>query len=527
MFALGASTWKVEEITHDRVIVSPAPGEMGRLPFWRGDGVGRPVELGEKQGRLLREIASRAEAEALEWLSRETPLDRFAAENLTRFVHEQREVSAVPTDETLVAERFRDELGDWRMCLLSPYGSRVHGPLAIAARALLAAATGVEAEVSHNDDGLIWRSADLDELPDVRSLLPTSDDLERIVSEHIGGSALFASMFRENAGRSLLLTRRKADGRNPLWSQRLKAKNLLGVVKRYPRFPIVLETYRQCMQDIFDLPGAVRLLERIETGEVRIETRETGSPSPFATDVVFEHIAQYLYEVDAPAAESRARALSLDRSLLRRLLGHGSERELVDAAVVEEVEAKLQRVHDGTQARDADELNDVLREVGAFDLQALSDRSTSNPEPWLESLRREGRVVTVGNGHWAAIEIAGLYGEALGREVGEGALPLSEAEREEPVATLLRLLAARRGPFTAGELASELHTSAALLRPVLDELVARGGLISGELRPGGTDLEWCDPDVWRRIKRTSLARLRDEIEPVDGAAGRGLGNTRD
>lgn len=517
VFALGASTWRVDEITHDRVIVSPAPGQMGRLPFWRGDGIGRPVELGEKQGELLREIGSRPEGDAVEWLQRETPLDRYASENLARFVHEQREVSAVPTDLTLVAERFRDELGDWRMCLLSPYGSRVHGPLAIAARALLSASTGVEAEVSHNDDGLIWRSADLDDLPDIHSLLPASDDLERIVAEHIGASALFAAMFRENAGRSLLLTRRRVDGRNPLWSQRLKAKNLLGVVKRYPRFPIVLETYRQCMQDIFDLPGAVRLLERIERGEIRIEVRETPSPSPFATDVVFEHVAQYLYEVDAPAAETRARALSLDRSLLRRLLGHASERELVDEEVVHEVEARLQRLHPDHLARDADELNDVLRELGALDDAALAARAAGDSDRWLAQLRRQGRVVFVGHGEWAAIENAELYAAALDREVEAGALGLSDAERDDPVGALVALLAARRGPFSATDLAALLGASSALLLPVLQSLVARGVLITGELRPGGTDVEWCDANVWRRIKRTSLARLRDEIEPVDAA----------
>ncbi len=517
-FALGASTWKVEEITHDRVIVSPAPGEMGRLPFWRGEGVGRPIELGERQGRLLRAISERETEAAVEWLRRELPLNENAARNLATFVHDQLDhAGVVPNDQVLLAERFRDELGDWRVCLLSPFGGRVHAPLAIAARAKLAARTGVEVEVSYNDDGLIWRTVDMDELPDVRELLPAADEVEHYVTEHLRRSAMFASMFRENAGRSLLLTRRSADGRNPLWSQRLKAKSLLGVVQRYPRFPIVLETYRQCLQDIFDLPGLRRLLGRIEEGEVRIESRETTNPSPFATSVVFEHQAQYLYEVDAPAAETRARALALDRSLLRELLGSASERSLVDREVMDEVEARLQRTHHERRARDVDQLHDVFREVGVLNLEGVQARSEGSATQWLEQLEREGRIVSAPGRGWIAAEVAELYAAALDWPVGEGALELDEDERDDPVGRLVEYLAARRGPFTLGELAAEVAVPHALLAPVLERLVNEGRLISGELRPDGDALEWCDPDVWRRMKRVTLARLREAIEPASAS----------
>ncbi|MEO1175096.1 MAG: DEAD/DEAH box helicase, partial [Myxococcota bacterium] len=323
--ALGASTWRIEEISHDRVTVSPAAGEAGRLPFWRGDGIGRPVELGRRQGELLAELSSRSRSEAVRWSKDELPLNDHATENLINYVHDQKDrAGVVPTHDTLLAERFRDELGDWRLCLLSPFGSRVHAPLAIAAQAKLAALTGVEIQVTYNNDGLVWQSVESDDVPDITSFLPHPDEVESLITEHVGRSALFASMFRENAGRSLLLTRRSIDGRNPLWAQRLKSKNLLGVVQRYPRFPIVLETYRQCLQDIFDLPGTVDLLRRIEDGRVRIEQIETQSPSPFASSLIYEHVSQFLYESDAPAAETRMQALSLDRKLLHELLGEAA-----------------------------------------------------------------------------------------------------------------------------------------------------------------------------------------------------------
>ncbi|MEL6544449.1 MAG: DEAD/DEAH box helicase, partial [Myxococcota bacterium] len=517
-FALGASTWKIEEITHDRVVVSPAPGEMGRLPFWRGDGVGRPKELGVRQGALLRELAQRERDDAKQWLSANAPVDELAAGNLADFVHEQLEhAGAVPHDELLLAERFRDELGDWRVCLLSPFGGRVHAPLAIAAQAKLSARTGVEVEVTYNDDGLVWRCADLDELPAMSELLPRSDEVERLVTEHVRRSAMFASMFRENAGRSLLLTRRSVDGRNPLWSQRLKAKNLLAVVQRFPRFPIVLETYRQCLQDIFDVRGLVELLESVENGEIRLESKETRGPSPFATSVVFEHQANYLYEMDAPAAETRARALTLDRSLLRELLGSESERTLVDSEVLEKIHRRLQRTDPERQARDPDELHDVLRELGALTLEELEARSNGLASGWLGDLCKQGRAVSVGGGRWAAAENALVYEHALDWPVGDGALALDENQISDPIGFVIERYAARNVPFDAATVSEYFRVPATLLVPVLERLVAEGRLISGELHPDGTATEWCDPEVWRRLKRVTLSRLRESIKPASSS----------
>lgn len=515
--ALGASTWRVEEISHDRVIVSPAAGEAGRLPFWRGDGIGRPVELGVRQGQLLEELASRSRSDALDWSKRELPLDDHAAENLVDYVHDQKEhAGVVPNHETLLAESFRDELGDWRLCLLSPFGSRVHAPLAIAAQAKLAALTGVEIQVTYNNDGLVWQTVEYDDIPDIASFLPHYDEVEALVTEHVGRSALFASMFRENAGRSLLLTRRSADGRNPLWAQRLKSKNLLGVVQRYPRFPIVLETYRQCLQDIFDLPGTIELLKRIDSGQVRIEKRETQSPSPFATSLVFEHVSQLLYETDAPAAETRMRALSLDRRLLHELLGEAVERDLVEPDVLADLESRLQRTHPERRARDADEVHDLLRELGALKREEIACRCAFDAEHGIDQLFEQRRICRVGKGHLAAVENAGLYSAALGWEVGEAALPLRAGE-SHPVLTLVSMLAARRGPFSAEMMATELGVSPALLTPTLEKLESDGVLISGSLRPDSADRQWCDREIWRRLRRITLARLRKKVQPVESA----------
>lgn len=512
--ALGASTWRIEEISHDRVIVSPAPGEAGRLPFWRGDGIGRPVELGLRQGELLAELASRRRSEAIEWCKHELPLDDHAAENLVNYVHDQKErADIVPTHETLLAERFRDELGDWRLCLLSPFGSRVHAPLAIAAQAKLAALTGIEIQVTYNNDGLVWQSVERDDVPDIASFLPHYDEVEGLVTEHLGRSALFASMFRENAGRSLLLTRRSVDGRNPLWAQRLKSKNLLGVVQRYPRFPIVLETYRQCLQDVFDLPGTVELLRQIDSGRVRIDQRETQSPSPFATSLVFEHVSQLLYETDAPAAETRMRALSLDRGLLHELLGQSAERDLIEPDVLTELNAKLQRTDPGRQARDSDELHDVLRELGALTHQEIARRSLFEVDHAIESLLRQRRICRVGGDRFAAVENAGLYAAALGWAVEDTALPLPDDDGQ-PVSSLLSMLASHRGPFSLDAIAGELGVSGALLVPTLESLENAGVLISGSLLPDTTERQWCDKDVWRRLRRITLARLRERVQAV-------------
>ncbi len=526
---LGASSWRVEEITRDRVIVSPAPGEPGKLPFWRGDGPGRPVELGRAVGAFCRQVAA-LKADAADWIARETPLDPNAAVNLADYIHDQREATGqVPSDRTIVIERFRDELGDWRICILTPFGARIHAPWAMALQWRLGRREGFEIQVMYTDDGIVLRLADGEELPDLSDLLPSPDDIEDKVTEQLADTALFASLFRENAGRALLLPRRSAKGRQPLWAQRLKAQNLLAVVRRYPGFPIVLETYRQALSDVFDLSGLKELLRAIEARSIRVHEVETRSASPFARSLVFAYVAAYIYEQDAPIAERRAQALTLDRGLLAELLGQAELRELIDPRVLDELERELAHLGPERQARDADELHDLLRRLGDLTEAELAERCATGPAEsgsalaaaWLETLaqqRRAARLPIAGEPRWIAAEDAGLYRDALGCVPPPGLPDSFIAPTEAPLEQLLRRYARTHGPFPTGQVAQRYGLRAAQLEPVLRLLETRGTLIHGEIRPMGSEPEWCDAEVMRRLRRRTLARARDEIAPVDAAA---------
>ncbi|MGH3062687.1 MAG: DEAD/DEAH box helicase, partial [Gaiellaceae bacterium] len=252
-FLLGASTWRIEEITRDRVLVSPAPGVPGLVPFWKGEGVGRPYELGEAIGRVGRELVALDDEGARTRLTREHELDERAAENLLTFLREQeRATGALPSDRAVVVERFRDEIGDWRLCILTPFGGRVHAPWALALAARLRDSLGIEVNFIWSDDGLAFHFPDADVPPVLDELLVAPEELEDLVVAELGGTALFGARFRENAARALLIPRRRPGQRTPLWQQRLKAQGLLQVARRYPDFPVVLETYRECLQDVFD-----------------------------------------------------------------------------------------------------------------------------------------------------------------------------------------------------------------------------------------------------------------------------------
>ncbi len=385
---LGASTWRVIEITRDRVLVAPAPGEAGRLPFWRGEGPGRPIELGRALGAFVREVAEKPRDEAESWLRATHHLDAFAARNLLDHLHEQREATgALPTDRAITIERFRDELGDWRVCILSPFGARVHTPWALALEAQLSTESGYEVQAVSSDDGIVLRFADADVLPDVDALLPDPELVEDLVVAQLGNSALFAANFRENAARALLLPRRRPGSRTPLWVQRLKSQNLLAVARQFPSFPIVLETYRSCLQDVFDVPGLVELLRRIRAREVRVDQVETQVASPFARSLVFAYTAAYLYQGDSPAAERRAQALQLDRNMLRDLLGQEQLRDLLDARALEEVEDELQGRAEALRASHPDALVDLLRRVGDLTTEELALRCEVDPAEWLRRTR--------------------------------------------------------------------------------------------------------------------------------------------
>jgi ATP-dependent Lhr-like helicase len=523
-FMLGASTWRIEEITRDRVVVSPAPGAPGAVPFWKGEGVGRPAELGEAVGRLARELVSQTPAAAGERLRRESAFDDRAARNLLAYLQDQAAATGVvPSDRTIVVERFRDEIGDWRLCVLTPFGGRVHAPWALALQARLRQLSGSEAHTIWSDDGIALHLPDADEAPAAEAALIAPDELEELVIGELGGTALFGARFRENAARALLIPRRRPGRRTPLWQQRLKASSLLQVARRFGSFPVILETYRECLNDWFDLPALRELLRRIQAREISVVEVETPTASPFAGSLLFEYVASYMYEDDTPAAERRAQALALNRDLLRELLGQEELRELIDPGALESLEADLQGTSERARATGPDGLHDLLRRVGDLSLAEVGARiaEPERAEAWLEALAFERRACPIrlaGEERWIAAEEAARYRDGLGAMPPAG---LPEAFLE-PVPSALRGLVARyartHGPFRADEVAARLGIETAAAEAHLGALEDAGALVRGELRPGGSTREWCDADVLRRLRRASLASLRREIEPADPEA---------
>jgi ATP-dependent Lhr-like helicase len=502
---LGASSWRIEEITRDRVLVSPAPGVPGAVPFWKGEGVGRPYELGQAIGRFTRELTALPEHKALERLSAD--LDDRAARNLLTFLREQeRATSIVPNDRTVVVERFKDEIGDWRICILTPFGARVHAPWAMAVGARLRDSLGIEVQSIWSDDGIAFHLPDADAPPSTDLLLLTSEELDELVLAEVGQTALFGARFRENAARALLIPRRRPGERTPLWQQRLKAQGLLQVARKYASFPIVLETYRECLQDVFDLPALKTLLHGLRTRELDLVDVESASASPFAASLLFDYIATYMYEDDTPPAERRAQALSLDRDLLRELLGQEELRELIDADALAEVEASLR-----PRPASPDHLHDALRLRGDYRVGEFDEAHAAI----LEAERRAIRVRIAGDERLIAVEDAGRYRDALGVMPPSG-LPDAFLEGgPESLRELVLRYARGRGPFTTAEADEWFGLE---LEPLLRELEREERLVRGELRPGGVEREWCDPDVLRRLRRASLAALRREVEPAEQAA---------
>jgi ATP-dependent helicase Lhr and Lhr-like helicase len=515
-FMLGASTWRIEEITRDRVLVTPAPGAPGAIPFWKGDMVGRPAELGKAIGEFSRTAVDKKPGT----LAKECGLEERAANNLVTYLREQQEATrVVPSDRTIVIERFRDEIGDWRLCVLSPYGGRVHAAWGLALAARIRDEFGLEADAIWSDDGIVVHLPDADEPPSAELVMVHPDEVEDLVVRELANSALFGARFRENASRALLLPRAYPGKRTPLWQQRLKAQSLLEVAKRYGQFPIVLETYRECLQDVFDLPALKDLLRGLHTRELSLVEVETPRSSPFASSLLFDYVATYMYEGDTPNAERRAAALSLDRELLAELLGQEELRDLIDADALAEVEADLQRLSQRTQAVNADGAHDILRAVGDLTLDEVQARCHKgvSAKRILDGLAAERRAVSMrigGEERFIASEDAGLYRDALGA-VPPGGLPEAFLEPvEEPLQRLVRRYARTHGPFTTGDLAARYGIDPG---PVLRELETGGALVRGELRPGGREREWCDPDVLRRLRRASLATLRKEVEAVEQA----------
>ena len=518
VFLLGASSWRIDEITHDRVLVSPAPGEPGKMPFWRGDGPGRPLEFGRAIGELVREIAGAPASEAEARLVADHHLDPAAAIALVRYIADEKAAAtAVPTDRTIVVQRFRDELGDWRVCILSPHGAAVHAPWALALRALWIERHGQAIDLVWSDDGIVLRLPETDAPPDLTQLFPRADELEHILVAHLAETSMFAARFRENAGRALLLTKRRPGQRSPLWALRRRSADLLAAASRFHDFPIVLETYRECLKDALDLPGSVELLRRIEQRQIKIVEVETRGPSPFAAALLFNYIGNFMYEGDAPLAERRAQALTIDHARLQSLLGEAALRELLSADAIAELEQLLQL--QTRKLSHPDDLHDLLRNLGDQPRESLLARVDAGKDLdlWLAELVDTRRIVAVqigGQPRYIAAEDAGRYRDAIGLPAAPGLPAAFLAAGDDPLAELVARHARTHGPFRAEWLAMRLAVSVPLVTAALRRLAARGKLVEGEFLPGGSGREWCDDAVLRRLKRLSLSRLRDEVEPV-------------
>ena len=518
-FLLGASTWRIEEITHDRVIVVPAPGEPGKMPFWKADATGRPLELGRHIGELVRSLRQMPPAAAVQRLTRHHDLDARAAENLVRYLSDQAAATgAVPDDRTIVIERTRDELGDWRLCVLSPFGGRIHAPWAMAVVERARAETGLDVETMWTDDGFVARFPETDAPPDPALLVPASDEAEALVVRQLGSTAMFAAKFREAAARALLLPRRRPGGRTPLWQQRKRAADLLAVATRYGSFPIILEAYRECLRDVFDIPALVDTLRRIELREIRTVTADSSMPSPFASALLFGYVANYIYDGDAPLAERRAQALSIDQAQLRELLGDAELRELLDADALADVERQLQHLDERYRARSTDGVHDLLLHLGDLTLDEIRARSIIDAAPAVDDLLRDRRLVSItvgGEPRVIPVEYAGRYRDALGVPLPVG-LPASLLEPTRDAALdVARRYARTHAPFTTNDFAARYALGRSTAEALLRTLASAGRLLEGEFRPGGSGREWCDNDVLQTVRRRSLAKLRKEVEPVD------------
>ena len=542
VFVLGATSWRIEDITPDRVLVTPAPGQPGKLPFWHGDTPGRPAELGQAIGQACRELSTMmgareagGEPEATAKLMR-AGLDELAARNLIRYLAEQRAATGyVPDDRTLVVERFRDELGDWRVVLHSPYGDRVHAPwaLAIAAR-LRERYGGMDVQALHTDDGIIIRVPDSDEPPPAGIALFDPDDVGDLITAEVGASAMFASRFRECASRALLLPRRQPGRRTPLWQQRQRSAQLLEVASRYPAFPIVLETVRECLRDVFDV-RLTGLLRDIAARRVRIVEVETSTPSPFGKSLLFRYVGAFMYDGDAPLAERRAQALSLDSALLAELLGQEGLRELLDPAVIAEVARDLQHLSPSRRCRDLEDVADLLRMAGPCTAEEVEARCAEPgaASDWLGELSVARRIIGVriaGQPMWAAIEDAGRLRDALGVPLPVGVPEAFTEPVADPLGDLIARYARTHGPFTADAIAARYGLGVAVVTLALRRLAASGRVVEGEFLPAGQagsaqaavdgqlaaprPTEWCDAEVLRLLRRRCLARLRKEAEPV-------------
>ncbi|MDT7736796.1 MAG: ATP-dependent helicase Lhr and Lhr-like helicase, partial [Mycobacterium sp.] len=531
VIALGATSWRITEITHDRVLVIPAPGEPARLPFWRGDDSGRPAELGRAVGKFTGELAG-LDRRAFDSRCAALGFNDYATENLWRLLDDQRTATTVvPTDTTLLVERFRDELGDWRVILHSPYGLRVHGPLALAVGRRLRERYGIDEKPTASDDGIVVRLPDTvsdsgadssDTPPGAELFVFDADEIDPIVTAEVGGSALFASRFRECAARALLLPRRHPGRRSPLWHQRQRAAQLLDVARKYPDFPIVLETVRECLQDVYDVPTLAGLMTDIAARKIRVLETETATPSPFAASLLFGYVGAFMYEGDSPLAERRAAALSLDPTLLAELLGRVELRELLDPEVVAATGRQLQHLSAERAARDAEAVADLLRLLGPLTTEEVAARAGgADVGGWLEGLHAARRALPVsfaGHSWWVAIEDIGRLRDGVGVAVPVGVPASFTGAVADPLGELLGRYARTHAAFTTADVAGRFGLGLRVAADVLGRLAADGRLVRGEFSTEAVGDQWCDADVLRILRRRSLAALRAQVEPVSTGA---------
>ena len=516
VFVLGATSWRVADITPSQVMVTPAPGEPGRIAFWHGDALGRPVEVGRAMGQAMRELTAMAPDAAMARLQERSRFDDRAASNLLDYLSDQVQATGtVPTDRTIVIERFRDQLGDWRLSVLTPFGARVHAPWALAARARMQERLDLDVQMIYTDDGFALRLPEADRAPDIDDLLLDPEEIRELVTSQLHGSALFASRFRENAARALLLPRRRPGERTPLWQQRQRSHDLLQVAGKHPEFPVLIETYRECLSDVFDMDGLRDLMSAVRAREVRTVVVDTERASPFASTLVFDYIGQYMYEGDAPLAERRAQALTLDKELLAELLGTEELRELLDPRAIDILELELQGLLRERWPRDTDEAADLLRRLG--DLTTPEAETRGIRAEWLDELERQRRATRVriaDEERWIAAEDAGRYRDALGVALPVG-LPYAFLEKiDEPLSSLLVRWARTHVPFFSTDPATRWGLPVRQVEQALRRLAGRGDIVAGEFRPGHAGREYCHPDVLRSLRRKSLAALRREVEPV-------------
>ncbi len=515
-FVLGASTWRIVDITPSQVVVTPAPGEPGKIAFWKADTPSRPVELGAALGKMVRELRSMSPDAAAQRLHERAGFDDLAVKNLLAYLDDQAAATgAVPDDRTIVVERFRDEVGDWRVCLHTPFGGRVHAPLALALEARLRDRLGVDARALWTDDGIAMHLPEVESPPALDELILDPEEVQSLVSSQLPASALFAARFRENAARSLLLPKRRPGQRTPLWQQRMRSAGLLQVAGQYPDFPILAETWREVMSDQFDMPALSSLLHAIRSREIRVVSVDTERASPFASSILFSYVAEYMYEGDQPLAERRAQALTLDRELLAELLGSEDLRELLDPDAIAAVELELQGLLPERFPRDADEAHDLLARLGDLSDGEAHDRGVR--EEWLRSLELDRRAVAVrlaGESRWIAAEDAGRYREALGINLPIGLPEVFLDPGPQPLEALLRRYARTHVPFVTADPARRWALSAASAESALARLAGRGEVVAGEFRKAADGREYCHPDVLRMLRRRSLAELRREVESV-------------